>query len=319
MDISRRKFIYKTGAFVTGSYLAPFLALTTCNPAARGGHVRMGFIGPEEHFRYYKPVLQKLKNTTVEFTSLDDALKSDLHTIFIESYPNIKATHIILLLEENKDIITPYPLAGSPSEYNRIQEFLDRHNRKLGMLNPLYFYPSVNTLKDLLAKKKHDLSEIRISCHPKQLVRDYPVNGPTGTVAPLQRMITYVTGKFPLSLFIEDDDSNDIRRWKFDYEFFRAVIQVDPGQTGWIMEVDAPQLSVVADHTGLLSIDNEVKPRHSPSPDVWTKSMSRNFEDFLQAVRSRNEPLVNSLDGLSAIILHKAAVNTLHQGTKVNL
>jgi len=319
MEISRRKFIYKTGAFAAGSCLVPSLALTSCNPAGKAGHVRMGFIGPEEHFRYYRPVIQKLKNTTVEMTSFDDALKSDFHAIFIETYPTIKATHIVLLLEENKDIITPYPLAGSLSEYNRIQEFLTRHDRRLGMLNPLYFYTAVNTLKDLLAENKHDLSEIRVSCHPTQLVKGYPVNGATGTVAPLQRMISYITGKFPLSLFIEKEETNEIRRWILDYWSFQATIQVDPGQTGWILEADGPQLNALADHTGLLSMNNEVKPRHSPDSYVWTSSMIKNFEDFLQAVRLRTDPMVNSLDGLSAIILHEAAVKTLHNGTKVNL
>jgi hypothetical protein len=131
-------------------------------------------------------------------------------------------------------------------------------------------------------------------------------------------MISYISGKFPFSLFIEEE-TNDIRRWIFDYGSFRATIQVDPGQTGWIMEADGPQLNVLVDHTGLLSMNDEVKPRHSPDPDVWKMSMIRNFQDFLQAVRLRTEPMVNSLDGLSAIILHEAAVKTLDYGSKVNL
>jgi hypothetical protein len=279
----------------------------------------MGFIGPEEHFGYYKRVFQKLKNTRVEMTSLDEALKSDLHAIFIESYPTIKATHIILLLEEKKDIITPYPLASSLDEYNRIQEFLDRHDRRLGMLNPLYFYPAVRTLKDWLAEKTHDLSEIRVNCHPQQLVRAYHVNGATGTVAPLQRMISYITGKFPLTLFVDKDKTNEIQRWILDYGSFQAIIQVDPGQTGWILEVDGPQLNVLADHTGLLRLNDEVEPRLSPAPSVWTRSIIKNLEDFIKSVRLRTEPTVNSLDGLSAIILHQAAVKSLHNGTMVNL
>jgi predicted dehydrogenase len=318
MDISRRKFIHKTGVLAAGSCLVPSLALQSCDSAAKAGHVRMGYIGPEETYGFYKPVFQKLKNTTVEKTSLDAALDSDLHAIFTASNTGIKATHIILLLEKNKDIITSYPLAGSLSEYNRIQEFLDRHNRRLGMLNPLYFYPSVITLKEFLGGHNHELTKIRIYCHPDQLVKGYPINGATGTVAPLQRMISFVTGKFPYSLFIEEK-TNEIRRWILDYESFQATIQVDPGQTGWIMEMDGPELKALADHTGLLSINDEVIPRHSPAPHVWTTSMIKNFKDFLQAVRKRTEPMVNSLDGLSAIILHEAAVKTLHSGSKVNL
>ena len=197
MDISRRNFFYRASALTAASCLVPFMPLTSCAPAVKTDHVRLGFVGPEDHYRYYKPVLQNLKKTTVEMASFDSALKSDNHAIFIDSNPAIKATQIVLLLEENKDIITPYPLASSLHEYNRIQEFLERYGRRLGLLNPLYFYPAVRTLKDFLAEKNRNLSKILISCHPEQLVKDYHVNGATGTVAPLQRMVSYISGKFP--------------------------------------------------------------------------------------------------------------------------
>ncbi len=310
MGISRRKFILRTSALAAGSCLVPF-----CNR----GHVRMGFVGPEEHFRYYKPMFQKLNDTHVEISPLDEALTSNLHAIFVDSYPTIKASHIILLLEANKDIITPYPLASSPDEYSRIQEYLDHFDRRLGMLNPLHFYPAVRTLKDWLTEKTHDLYEIRVSCHPRQVVKGYHVNGYAGAVQPLQRMISFITGKFPLSLFIEKEETNDIQRWILDYESFQATIQVDPRQTGWILEIDGPQLNALADHTGLLRLNDEVEPRLSPSPSVWTRSIIKNLEDFIQAVRLRTEPEVNSLEGLSAIILMQAAVKSLHNGTRVNL
>ena len=319
MGISRRKFIIRTSALTAGSCLVPSLTLTSCNPAGKTGHVRMGFIGPEEHFRYYKPMFQKLKDTHVEMTSLDEALTSNLHAILLDSYPTIKASHIILLLETNKDIITPYPLASSIYEFNKILEFLDRYDRRLGMLNPLHFYPAVRTLKDWLAKKPNDLYELRVSCHPRQLVNGYHVNGYAGTVPLLELMISFITGKFPLSLLIEKEETNDIRRWILDYESFQATIQVDPGQTGWILEVDSPQLNALADHTGLLRLNDEVEPRLSPAPSVWTRSIIKNLEDFIQAVRLRTEPGVNSLEGLSAIILNQAAVKSLHNGTRVNL
>jgi len=319
MGISRRKFILRTSALATGSCLVPALHLTSCNPAGKARQVRMGFVGPEEHFRYYTPVFQKLKNTKVEMSSFEESLKSDFHAIFIESPSNVKATHIILLLEKNKDIITTYPLASSLYEYNRIQEFLDQHNRVVGMLNPLYFYPAVESLKKLLAKNIQVLSEIRVSAHPRQLVEGYPLNDPTGTLAPLQRMISYITGRFPQSLSTEKEEIKDINRWILDYESFQTVIQVDPNQTGWIMELTGPELNALADHTGLLRLNDEAKPRISPAPSVWTRSMIMNMEDFLQAVRSRTKPTVNSLEGLSAIILHEAALKSAHIGTKVDL
>jgi hypothetical protein len=319
MDISRRNFFYRASALSAASCLFPFLPLTSCAPAVKTDLVRLGFVGSEDHFRYYKPILQKLKKTTVEMTSFDLALKSEHHAIFIDSNPTIKAAQIVLLLEENKDIITPYPLASSLHEYTRIQEFLERYGRRLGLLNPLYFYPAVRTLKNFLAEKKHRLSTIRISCHPEQLVKDYHVNDANGAVAPLQRIISYISGKFPFSLFIEKEETSKIQRWYLDYNSFQATILVDPGQTGWIMELEGPQLNALTDHTGLLKMNDEVEPRISPTPSVWNRSMTKNLQDFIGAVRLRTQPLVNSLDGLSAIILHQAALTTLQHGTKVNL
>ncbi len=164
MDISRRKFIYWAGAIAAGSCLLP---------SCKEGHVRMGFVGPEEHFRYYKPMFQKLKGASVEMSPLEEALESDLHAVFIDSHPKTKSVEILLLLEKNKDIFTPYPLAGSLYDFNKVQEYLDQTNRRLGMLNPISFYPAVRTLKDWLSENKPDIAEIRVSCHPAQLVRGY--------------------------------------------------------------------------------------------------------------------------------------------------
>jgi predicted dehydrogenase len=310
MEISRRKFIQKTGIFAAGTCL-----LLSC----KTGYVRMGFVGPEEHFRYYIPMFQKLKGASVEMSSLELALESDLHAVFIDSHPNTKSVEILLLLEKNKDIITPYPLVSSRYEYNKVQEYLDLTKRRLGMLNPLPFYPAVSTLKDWLSENNPDLTEIRVNCHPEQLTKGYPVFGYAGAVQPLQRMISFITGKFPVSLFIEQDKTNSIRRWILDYESFQATIQTDPEQTGWVLQAEGPQLSVLVDHTGLLRLNDEVKPRHSPAQTVWARSIIRNLEDFLRAVRTRTEPQVNSLDGLSAIILTDAAGQSIRSGIKVDL
>ena len=279
----------------------------------------MDYTGPEKHFKYYEPFFQKLKNATVQRTSFEDAINGNSHAIFLDSEPSLKSTHTILLLEQHKDIITPYPLAASLGEYKKIQEFLVRYDRKIGMLNPLHFYPAVKTLKDWLANENKALSEIRVSCHPTHLVNGYAVNGFSGTVQPLQRIISYITGKYPLSLFIENRKSDRIKTWILDYNSFQAIIRVDPVQTGWIMEVNGPQLSATADHTGLLRLNNEVEPRLSPAPSVWERSMIKNLEDFIQAVRMRSEPAINSLDGLASIILNQASEKSMQNGNKVSL
>jgi predicted dehydrogenase len=279
----------------------------------------MGFIGPEEHFRYYQSAFRKLKNATSEFTTLEDAMKSDLHAVFLDVPPNMKAVNIMLLFEEGKDVVTSYPMANGLDEYKRIQEYLAHFDRRLGMLNPLHFYPAVRTLKDWLEKDTRQISEIRVNCHPRKLVSGYLVDGFAGAVQPLQRMVTFITGQFPAALLAEDTENDDNRRYVLDYKSFLATIQTDPKQTGWIMEVKGPQLNVLTDHTGLLKMDHDVEPRIAPSNSVWTRAMIKNLEDFLRAVRTRNEPAVNSIDGLAAIILNKAAERSIHMSIKVDL
>jgi predicted dehydrogenase len=319
MESSRRKFIYRTGTLAAGSYLLPSTLLSSCQPWGNARQVRMGFIGPEEHFKQHQSAFRKLKNAKTEFTSLEDAMKSDLHAVFLDVHPNMKAVNIILLFEAGKDVVTPYPMANGLDEYKRIQEYMSHFDRRLGMLNPLHFYPAVRTLKDWLEEETRQISEIRLNCHPRELVSGYLVSGFAGAVQPLQRMVSFITGKFPVSLLSEDTEYNDIRRYILDYESFQAIVQTDPKQTGWIMELEGPQLKVLTDHTGLLKLNHDVEPRIPPSNSVWTKAMIKNLEDFLRAVRSRNEPAVNSIDGLASIILNQAAERSIHMGTSVDL
>ena len=262
-------------------------------------------------------MFRKLRRADVELISLEDALKSDFNAVFLAGNPNTKPVNTILLLERGKDVITPYPLAGSLGEYNKIQEYMARYNRRLGMMNPLQFYPAIRTLKDWLFEET--LTGIRVNCHPRQVVSGYSVSGLTGAVQPLQRIISYITGKFPLTLLVTADEQAGFQRYVLDYGSFLATIEADPGQTGWILEVEGPRLNAMADHTGLLRLDDEVEPRISPSPSVLKRAMIRNMEDFLHAIRTREEPEVNSLDGLAAIILNQAAGRSLHDGTKVDL
>jgi predicted dehydrogenase len=319
MEISRRKFISGTVTLAAGIGLFPSLAGTSCKPAGRTGEVRMGFVGPEEHFRYYRPVFQKLRRARVELISLEDVLESDLHAVFLAAHPNIKPVNILLLLEKGKDVITTYPLALDLDSYNRIQEYLVHFDRRLGMLNPPLFYPAATSLKDRMAEEGPVLSKIHVSCHPRQLVSGYPIEGFAGAVQPLQRLVSIITGQFPVSLTVAGDRQKGILQYTLDYESFEAILETDPGQTGWILQVSGPEFSGLVDHTGILRLEDEPEPRISPSPAAWNRAMTSNLEDFLRAVRTREEPLVNSLDGLASIILNQAAGRSLHYGSKVEL
>jgi predicted dehydrogenase len=319
MDLSRRKFIYRTGALAAGSLMFPSATMSSCVSHGRAGQVRMGYVGEEEQFRYYRPMFLKLRRARVEPFSLEEAMKSDLHAVFLASKPTIKPVNTILLLEGGKDVITPYPLAGSFSDYNRIQEYMIRYDRKLGMLNPLQFYPAMRTLRDWLAEETPVITGIRVTCHPRQVVPGCSISGFAGAVQPLQRMISFITGQFPVSLFVKAGEKADSLRYVLNYGSFQATIDTDPVQTGWILEVKGERLHALADHTGLLRLNDEVEPRISPSPSTWNRSVVSNMEDFLQAVRTREAPDVNSLDGLAAIILNQAAGRSMGEGTEVDL
>ena len=317
MSPSRRTFIQSSLTALGSSFLPSFF-LTSCLPE-RSDPITVDYIGSPENYKYYLDFFRKIKKVDLVQASLETSLESDSKAVFLDRDLALKSTYAILLLEQNKDLISSYPIAASLSEYNRIQEYLIRHNRILGLINPLRFYPSIRSLKGMVMLYTDPLTEILISCHPSEIMPGFNVEGTAGTAQFLQRMVSYFSDQFPVSLLARKNEAGRISQLLLDYSSFKTRIIFDPLQVGWTMDVMGPDFRARSDYTGLFTINDEPQPRIDPSPLTWKRAMINNLEDFMVSVRNRSEPELSSLDGLASILLNLAMEVSMESGTTVKL
>ena len=187
------------------------------------------------------------------------------------------------------------------------------------MINPVQFYPSINVLGKLIQVSEESISEVNITCHPYILQKDFQVGGLAGTAQPLQRLVSYITGKFHLSVYAGMKDENRVSSLSINYGSFQVRIIFNELQVGWTMELSGANFRAIADHTGMLRLNNDVEDTVPASSSVWDRALTDNMEYFLQAVRDRSEFPEGPLDGLASIILNRALKDSLITGEKVNL
>jgi predicted dehydrogenase len=262
---------------------------------------------------------RKIKNVDLVPGSLESSLDGNSKAVFLDGDPALRATYAIMLLEQNRDLISSYPIATSLSEYSRIQEYLHRHNGILGLINPLRFYTSVYTLKRVIMKLRDPLTDILISSHPREIIPGCRVDGVAGTAQFLQRMVSYFSDRFPVALKASTNETGGLSQLWLDYSSFETRIIFDPMQVGWTMDVTGPDFRARSDSTGVLTVNDEPQPRVDASSLTWERAMIENLEDFTSAVRNRSEPVLSSLDGLASIILNNATEQSARSGLQVSL
>ena len=290
--------------------------LTSCFPGREREELSTAYIGSREKYDVYSPYFRKLRKNKLIFSSLEGALSGDSDIAFCDIEFSNKPAYILLLLEQGKDVFLTYPIGNSLGEYAAVSDFKEKYGRIIGMLNPLMFYPSIEMLKNIIDWDSIAIEEIRVSCHPTDLGDGFLVSGSAGSVQPLERVISFISGSYPLQLLAKESNTPGV---ELNYESFTSYIHPDPRQQGWNMEIDGDGFNARADHTGLLAINNEVEPRLSPDPGVLDDSIIRNLEDFMHSLRDRSEPRVNSLDGLASIVLNNAVEKSLETGSAIDL
>lgn len=318
MTSSRRRFI-KSSITLAGISVLPPVIISSCFPWRNEQELVIDYIGSQENFKSCQHYFDKLKRNRFVFSSLEASLSGNSGIVFLDTDPVYKPAYTVMLLEQGKDIITTYPMGNSLSEYASISEFMEKYGRIVGLLNPLAFYPSIQSLREIIMRENISIQEIRINCHPVNLGAEFSVTGPTGTAQPLQRIISYISDSFPVSLRAEAKEDGELSSIHINFENFKTLILFDRQQLGWNMELTGADFSALTDHTGLLALNSDIEPRFAPDPTVMEEAIIANLEDFIQAVRERYAPRVNSLDGLASIILNNAVGESLQTGSSVNL
>jgi hypothetical protein len=208
---------------------------------------------------------------------------------------------------------------------------MEQYGRIVGILNPLMFYPSVQELKQKLQIEDILPDRVMVNCHPSELKNSFRVGGFCGAAQPLQRLVSYITGSYPVSLSGEANPAGEaniagtvqspeeLSNIRLDYDGFEVRINFTGGQPGWNMELEGHDITVRTDHTGMLAFDEGVEPRIAPDPGVMGKAIADNLRDYMEAVRNRSEPLVNTIDGLASIVLNNAVRESVETGAIVYL
>jgi hypothetical protein len=314
---SRRVFLRKSAAAVASS-LAPSFMLGSCFRENRET-LEIDFIGHEARYDYFARYFRKIRRAGLLNPGFRQAAESSSSAVFLDADAAIKATYAVFFMEQGRDILATYPLASGLEEYNSLKETMLKNDRKIAMVNPVMFYPGIIKLAGMVSLYADPLEELLISCHPQEVVPGFSVDGLTGGAQLLQEVISFVSGKFPVSLLAENDDRGRMARLTLDYGTFQAGIFLDPGQTGWTLEATGTDFRARVDHTGLLAVNNEVRPRVEPATLSWESAMIGNLEDFIQAVHNRTEPRISTLEGLSAIILNRAVKDSVEKGGRIRL
>ena len=317
MKQTRRSFL-NTSFTALGCGLTPSLLFQSCLPE-KSDPLIIDYIGSTENYEYYNDLFKKIKKVNLVPGTLESSMKSISNPVFLDGDLSHKATYAIFLVEQGKDVMCSYPIAANLSEYNSIKEYLLRHDRRLGIINPLIYFPSIRSLKGLCMLYNDSISNIRISCHPDEIFPGFIVDGYAGTAQMLERMISYISGQVPNSLSTDSNDNGQLRKLQFDYTSFTCDILFDEAQPGWTMDVEGPEFRAGLDHSGLLTINDEPEPRVEPSSSTWDKAVIQNLENFINAVRDRSEPDLSSIDGLASIILNSAVEESLETGNAVRL
>ncbi len=317
MKPARRVFLQQSLSAAACS-LAPSILLTSCFGSGKE-ILEIDFLGPEERFEYFSSYYRKIKRTDLLNSSFEKSAQSNSSAVFLDVDVSMKATYTVFLIEQGKDIITTHPIASNLTEYKRIQEYLIRHDRKIALVNPLMFYPGVIKLAGMVNLYTDPFSEVVVTCHPFEPVPGFNVAGPASTAQLLMEIISFISSKYPVTLFASEDEPGRISRIGLDYDSFQSTIVPDPEQTGWIMEVIGSDFRARLDHTGLLAINNEIQPRAGSSALSWESAMISNLEDITKSILTRSEPKLSSLDGLASIILNQAVVESLMTGRIVYL
>jgi hypothetical protein len=316
MNLSRRRFLGSSVALTGTALLAPAL-LGSCSLRSKENGSEMDYLGNREGFEMYREYFRRTGVKSLDFLELEESLNTGTSRVLLDVSTPTKPAYVLMLLEQGKDILTPYPLGYNLSDYSNISEFLEKYGRFIGIMDPLAQYPSFEALRKLITREGVVLKRVSIRCHPRNLVDGFPVAGLTGPAQNLERAVSRAGSTYPLAYQAACDDSGELYRIRISYRNFHTEIDFDAGQSGWGMRVEGEGFRAELDQTGLLALEGEVEPRFSTDPGIFRKSVRLSVRDFLSATRDRSEPRVNHLDGLASIILNSSVEKSMRTGREV--
>jgi predicted dehydrogenase len=288
--------------------------------------LEIDFVGPENIFPVYHSYFKKIKRTFLHYKTLDQALftGSDGAIVFLPLAQ--KAAVILMLLEMEKDILTPFPLAKDYTEFDAIQKQCNLSDRRIAMMDPVRFWEPVQYISEQLSGKIGLIQRIEFITNSR-LVDENNVpsaSNYTGNIGGMIRLISCILRMNPFSLINRSTDhlinfnTAGTLNLEIDYNGISLLCRSDNNVNGWTMEFSGDDLYLSLNSEGSVK---EIYDKAGTNETRWDndfkrKALIKNINDFITTILTRKEPEINSLDGMAGIALNLAALESARSGEK---
>jgi predicted dehydrogenase len=331
--ITRRKFISSSGLAV-GSVLLTgglYQACTFSGNKESRENLEIEFIGPPDYYPFYKDIFKKIKNVSLNFRTLEKALFTSSDAAIVLMPMVQKASVVLMLLEMGKDVLTTFPLAADYNEFDTLQEQCNLMNCRLAMLDPVRYSEAVKSIRDFFPEDSRTriIQSIEILISPEYNESNWwpPTEGYCGIGTNFIRLIAYILRKNPISLTINNFEDNNLfkpdKRISFVLDFNGTTVSYknDSSVREWIIKISGKESDLFFDSSGRIQTLNDTNTPHifEKSDHFRSDAFHRNIQDFIDSIRTRKEPEVNSLDGMAGIALNLAALESARTGNPVNM
>ena len=209
-SISRRKFILSTTGAIAGITTAGVVGVSCIRKPGqpKTDLVEIDYIGPETLFPVYLSYFKKFKKTILHFKSLEEALFTGSNGSIVLLPLIQKAPVLLMLLQMDKDVLTPFPLAKDYEEFDALQKQSNLSDRRIAMLDPLRFWEPVQYFSSRIQSRIGSVRHIELIVNQTRPAESYlpPADGFTGNAARLIRLISCILKSNPSGLVTRHND-----------------------------------------------------------------------------------------------------------------
>jgi UDP-N-acetylglucosamine 3-dehydrogenase len=253
------------------------------------------------------------------YTDSEQLLKrEDVEAVSICTWTTAHAAEAIRALNEGKHIFVEKPIASTVQQARQIVELARREDRHLSVGFIERFNPGVQRAKEAVDRKEIGSvvsgTAIRVSEWPERI-------GDIGVVKDAAihdiDIIPHVFSDKPIAVYAR---LGNLKHEKFE-DYAQIMLTFEGGKTAfieanWLTPYKIRRL-VVTGSEGILSLDyltQEIKidkaehtriPRHE-----WQEPLKLELQHFAKSVLNNKEPRVSGVDGLNALIICEAVMQS---------
>jgi len=300
----------------------------------KGNLLEIDFVGPENYFPIFHSACKKNKGTSLHFKTLEQALFTVADGAIVLLPAIQKASVILMLLEMDKDILTPYPLAKDFMEFDAIQKQCNVSNRRIAILDPLRYWEPVLYITDLLQGMIGSVRRVELIINSGEVEQNiHSANIHSGNITGMIRLISCILGMNPSGLTVKNSGHQDILKTKMapdleiGYNGISLFCRNDSNVNGWVLEFSGEDFYLSLNSDGYVNsegFDKGMDKEKGKNGITWDKDFKRkafnkNINDFITTIRTRKEPEINSLDGMAGIAFNLAVLESAKSGKIISL